>query len=131
MAEGHPRDECLQCGQSRAQVKANGPYCATVTGYEYVETLDEWDRHHWRDWSDAELKRHGLLPEQYDEHRRTNIYDLEFPARAAHCKEHGHSYPKAWHPPMHRDLLSMYSGMEHVCMCCYETRMGNESDDHH
>ena len=114
------RVECLQCGQTREEVRRNQTYCATTTGYEVVETLDEWDRHHWRDWSDMELERAGLLPGQYEAHRRTNVYDLEWPAREAACERRGHhNYPPAWHAPMHRDLLEMYRGMEHVCMTCY------------
>lgn len=86
-------DTCLQCGQTRAEVKANNTYCATVTGYEVVETLDEWDRHHWRDWSDKELERHGLDPSMWDANRRTGIYDLEWPARESHCLLNGHREP--------------------------------------
>lgn len=100
-------DTCLQCGQSRAEVKANDTYCATVTGYETIETLDEWDRHHWRDWSDAELKRHGLDPSKWNAHRRTGIYDLEWPARESHCLRVGHTEPDA-----------DWAGVD-VCPVCY------------
>lgn len=110
--------ECLQCGQTKALVKREGTYCATVEGYEYVETRDEWERHHWRDWSNTELERHGLHPSLWDENRRTNVYDLEFPARASHCMENGHTYPKPWHPPMAKWKLDAFPA--DLCMCCYE-----------
>lgn len=85
-------DRCLQCGKSRIEVK--DPYnfpCATATGYEVVETLDEWERHHWRDWSDSELKTAGILPEFYDQHRRDSFYDLQY----VECEHHvqGHRFP--------------------------------------
>lgn len=85
-------DTCLQCGKTRAEVR--DPYdwpCATATGYEVVETLDEWDRHHWRDWSDKELENAGILPEFFDEHRRDNVYELPY----APCDHHvrGHNFP--------------------------------------
>lgn len=87
-----PRDRCLQCGKSRRQ--ARDPYdriCATATGYEVVEMLDEWDRHHWRDWSDTELAQVGILPEFYDEHRRDSWYDLPY-APCEHTSS-GHRLP--------------------------------------
>lgn len=87
-----PKDVCLQCGKSREEVKKpfNWP-CATESGYEVIETLDEWDRHHWRDWSDNDLGAAGILPEFYDEHRRDNIYTLPY----AECEHHvrGHVFP--------------------------------------
>ena len=122
-----PKDTCLQCGQSREEVKRNDTYCATVTGYEVVEGLDEWDRHHWRDWSDADLKRHGIHPSLWAEHRRTGIYDLEFPARESHCMANGHTYPRPWHPPMHRDLLDMYPA--DLCLVCYTTKAEETRND--
>ena len=102
-----PVDNCLQCGQTRAEVKANDTFCATVTGYEVIETNDEWERHHWRDWSDAELRRHGIEPSLWNAHRRTDIYGLEFPFRESICIREGHSEPV----PDYWD--------EHTCPCCY------------
>lgn len=116
-----PKDTCLQCGKTREEAKDywNQP-CATATGYEVIEGLDEWDRHHWRDWSDTELKRHGLHPSLWDANRRTDIYNLEFPARESHCIDHGHTYPKPWHPPMHKWLLDALP--PDICTVCYETK---------
>lgn len=88
-----PKDHCLQCGKSREQVRDyfDRP-CATATGYETVETLDEWERHHWRDWSDRELDAAGILPEFYDQHRRDDVYALQY-APCEHQKA-GHMYPR-------------------------------------
>src|SRR5690606_22983548 len=88
-----PKDRCLQCGKSREQVKNyfDSP-CATASGYEVVEGLDDWERHHWRDWSDAELRRSGIKPEFFNEHRRDDWYDLPY----APCEHtgRGHSFPE-------------------------------------
>lgn len=74
-----PADQCLQCGKSRAEVRdpLNSP-CATASGYEVMEALHEWLRHHWRDWSDRELRGHGVHPEAFARHRRTDIYSFEY-----------------------------------------------------
>lgn len=86
-----PKDTCLQCGQSREEVRANDTYCATVSGYEYEEVDAEWDRHHWRDWSDAELRGY-ILPEFFEQHRRDSMQDLGY-APCDHT-ERGHMYPE-------------------------------------
>lgn len=52
--------ECLHCDQTRAVVKANGYYCATV-GHDW-ECQEEWPRHRWADWTDKELAGMGVLP---------------------------------------------------------------------
>lgn len=73
------KDCCLQCGKSREHVKDYfNSACATETGYECIEGLDEWPKHHWRDWSDKQLAAIGVLPEAFDRHRRDSIYDLEY-----------------------------------------------------
>lgn len=82
-------DECLQCGKSRAQVRDwFDSLCATAEGYETVETLDEWPRHHWSDWSDTELTRNGILPRAFEKHRRSSIYDLPYAACADTVRGH-------------------------------------------
>lgn len=115
-----PKDTCLQCGQTRAQVRQEGTSCGTTEGYEVVEMLDEWARHHWRDWSDAELKAQGIHPSLWEENRRTDFYDLWLPHRRSHCMQNGHKYPRPWHPPMHRDRLDMFP--PDTCLTCYEKR---------
>jgi hypothetical protein len=79
----------------------------TVSGYETPEIQDEWERHHYRDWSDSELSREGLHPDQFDEYRRAHIYTLEFPAREAWCRQEGH-FP----------IDLEYSGPD-ICPGCY------------
>ncbi|MGN6589485.1 MAG: hypothetical protein ACTHKE_04260 [Sphingomicrobium sp.] len=64
-------ERCLNCDQTRAQIKSRNSFCATVSGFEYPEIDAEWSRHRWADWNDAELKRFGIKPEAYDKHRRT------------------------------------------------------------
>lgn len=85
-------DVCLQCGKCREQVRDyfDSP-CATATYGEYVEGLDDWLRHHWRDWSDADLAKYGLPESWWNTNRRTDYYDLEFAWREATCQEQGHA----------------------------------------
>lgn len=84
-------DVCLQCGKSRTAVKDryNSP-CATATGYEVVETQDDWDRHHWRDWSDAELRAQGVHESLWASNRRTDFYSFEYVWRESECIRKGH-----------------------------------------
>lgn len=83
-------DTCLQCHQTRYEVRTNNTYCSTVSGYEYVEVDDEWERHHWRDWSDAELRNMDIHPNFWDRNRRTPIQDLEYVWMESKCFEEGH-----------------------------------------
>ncbi len=90
-------DTCLQCGKSREQVKDyyDSP-CATATYGETVEGLDDWDRHHWRDWSNKSLLAAGILPEHFEDHRRDDVYSLPY-APCEHTKW-GHRYPEQDEP---------------------------------
>lgn len=113
-----PRSVCLQCGETREAVKANGYTCATLSGYETVEVDEEWDRHHWRDWSDSELDRIGVSPHRRDENRRTVWRDMEFVVLQSICDQQGHVYestddPDSYHFGVPKDL----------CIRCY-TRTG-------
>lgn len=111
MSEQVPENTCLQCDKTREEVKDyfNSP-CATATGYEVVETLDEWDRHHWRDWSAMELNRMGIHASFYENNKRTNIYDLEFVIMQSICLKEGHV------PGRGNDH---FEAPEYVCMRCY------------
>lgn len=114
------KDTCLQCGRTREEVRWESTSCGVTSDYDVFDLLDEWDRHHWRDWSDAELAAQGIHPSLWDANRRTGIYDLEWPALASMCIENGHRYPNPWHPPMHLDALKMFPPDD--CLVCYETR---------
>lgn len=70
--------ECLQCGQSKAQVKAEQTICATEGGYEYLEITNEWPRHRWAPWSDAELTLHGIKAESYAKYRLWPLLEFEY-----------------------------------------------------
>lgn len=87
-----PIDTCLQCGKTREEVKDyyNSP-CATASYGETVEGLDDWDRHHWRDWSNKTLLAIGIFPEYFAEYRREDYYALPY-AACEHTKR-GHAYP--------------------------------------
>lgn len=83
---------CLQCEQSRNEVRANKTICGIEEGYEYRELVAEWPRHHWRDWSDTELTAVGIKPEFFDVYRRWSISQL--PYAACEHLERGHDFPK-------------------------------------
>lgn len=85
-----PKDTCLQCEQTREEVKRNDTICGIEGGYECIELIAEWDRHHWRDWSDTELLSFGILPKFFDQHRRDSASSMEC-APCEHTK-YGHSY---------------------------------------
>ncbi len=73
---GLPVDTCLQCEQSRAEVKAKDTICGIVSGYEYVELDHEWPRHHWRGWADSELST--IKPEVRGDYRRARLVDIQY-----------------------------------------------------
>ncbi|AYN55833.1 hypothetical protein PP635_gp54 [Arthrobacter phage Auxilium] len=102
----------MQCEQSRAEVKAKNTICGIVSGYEYVELDHEWPRHHWRDWSDAELRQTHLLPERYDQFRRARLADIQY----APCED-----TKVGHRPLQEepDKDHYFWGMKKgQCMDC-------------
>lgn len=73
-----PIGACLQCEQTPAQVRENQTICGIEGGYEYIELEAEWPRHHWRDWSDVELRKSGIKPDAYESHRRTAATSLQY-----------------------------------------------------
>ena len=102
-----PTDTCLHCGETRAAVKANGLYCATVDGYG--ECSEEWPRHRWADWNDRELAAWGVLPQFMHLHRRDDERDLQFLDCTHLGKEHrpGNPAEDECDPPAH------------ICVCCW------------
>lgn len=75
-----PEDTCLQCGQTRTQVKDNETFCGIVEGYEYPELAAEWPNHHWRDWSNKDLASSCVSPEFWDKYRRASVGSFEWVA---------------------------------------------------
>lgn len=119
---GEPRNVCLQCGETREAVKANGYTCATLSGYETVEVDEEWDQHHWRDWSDSELDRIGVSPHRREENRRTGWADMEFVALLSICDRQGHVYPESADDP---DSFC-YGIPKDLCIRCFTRKGGTE-----
>lgn len=111
-------DTCLQCGEARAVVKANGYSCATLTGYETVEADEVWERHHWRDWSDAELQRMGIHPTLWKDNRRTDVQDLHLVHGQSACirRERHVIDTTDMGPP------------DNVCVCCWGTITPEETN---
>lgn len=85
-----PDDVCLQCATSRSAVKAEGLICGIVEGYEYQELSMEWPRHHWRDWSDAELRRGQISEHRWNRVRRMSFHELDWERIASICDREGH-----------------------------------------
>ena len=75
---GLDKNTCLQCEQTRAEVKLDQTICGIVGGYEYKELEAEWPRHHWRDWSNAELTTFGILAGHFNEYRRARLVDVQY-----------------------------------------------------
>ena len=71
--------ECLNCGVTKAAIKAEGIVaCCIVGGYEYREVEEEFPNHRWRDWTDADLAANGIRPEAFDKYRRTPVTHLQW-----------------------------------------------------
>jgi len=71
--------ECLQCGETKASIKAQGIIaCCTMSVGEYAEVNDEWPQHRWKDWTDTELSRAGVMPEAFERHRRTDASTFQW-----------------------------------------------------
>lgn len=98
-----PVGTCLQCEQTREEVRREGTICGIEDGYEYRELVAEWPRHHWRDWSDAELRdisehRRALL-------RRAPTGEVKWAEIESICDREGHRTPpvedadELWCPP--------------------------------
>lgn len=71
-------DRCLQCGETRESVKANGYICGIMSGGEYDELLYDFPTHRWADWHDAALSGAGIKSEAFHKYRRTNIENLQW-----------------------------------------------------
>lgn len=70
------QDACLQCGESREKIEKENYFCVTITGYETPEVDDEWEEHHYGDWTDEELTEFRIHPKLWDENRRTEYKTL-------------------------------------------------------
>lgn len=90
-----PEDTCLQCNQSRARVKRDDTICGIESGYEYRELEMEWPRHHWRDWSDTELRAMRITGHRWSRLRRAPLADLEWEIVESICDREGHREPPA------------------------------------
>ena len=106
--------ECLHCGQTKGEVKANQTYCATVD--YFGECIDDWPQHRWRDWSDKDLKDLGVLPEHYEKYRRFNVADFQF----IDCTHRGLEHKTL----QDDDILPDY-----VCVGCWADTRDKENND--
>ncbi|KQO98571.1 hypothetical protein [Leifsonia sp. Leaf264] len=88
-----PEGTCLQCEQTRDEVRREHTICGIEGGYEYRELIEQWDRHHWRDWSDAELRTFGIREERWADIRRLILADLDWVAVEERCARDGHTPP--------------------------------------
>lgn len=70
--------ECLHCGILRGDARRQRAACEIWGGYEYVELEEEWPRHRWRDWTDADLAASDIRPDAYERHRRDPVRALSW-----------------------------------------------------
>lgn len=110
-----PVNTCLQCEQSREEVRRDKTICGIEDGYEYRELVAEWPRHHWRDWSDAELTQAGIKPEFFELYRRWSISAIGY-ADCDHIQR-GHTYPEK---DVYYDEHLMHP--KNMCMTCGERK---------
>lgn len=110
------KNVCLQCGESRETVKANGYICGIMSGGEEPELMHDWPQHRWRDWTDTELKRLGILPEFFDQYRRTPEDEFQFVDCAHLGQEHDYNTTGD-------DMLPP----EYVCLRCWHDTRDGES----
>lgn len=79
MSETTDTRECLQCGETKASIKAQGiVLCGIMSGYEQPELAYEFPTHRWADWRDTDLKGFDVKPEAYDKHRRTDALTFQW-----------------------------------------------------
>lgn len=104
---------CLQCGETRASVKANGYICGIMGGGEYNELVDEWPSHRWADWNDNALASAGIKSEAFHKHRRTEIQSLQWVA----CEDTVRGHTPATEP----DDYLYYGADIGQCITCHHT----------
>lgn len=84
---------CLQCCEARQAVRAQGLHCALMSGGEQPEVGDEWERHRWRSWTDAEMESLGIHPDLFETNRRTQVHELVWAVVESQCLREGHEMP--------------------------------------
>ncbi|AOZ64637.1 hypothetical protein SEA_CHUBSTER_86 [Arthrobacter phage Chubster] len=80
--------ECLHCGQTRGQVRAEGNGCATVDYEGHCQ--EDWPQHRWADWKPEEIPNY-IKTEAKHKYVRWNIATLQYAACEDTIK--GHVYP--------------------------------------
>ncbi|AWN07699.1 hypothetical protein HOT31_gp028 [Microbacterium phage Hendrix] len=119
-ARGLPAGTCLHCQQTRAEVKANQTYCATLTTGEYTEVDQEWPRHRWADWGNIALLAAGIKPEYFNLYRRASQWDLEWAAcehlTRGHIPSNGSKEDREW-----------FGTEKGQCVACGKKNVGEES----
>lgn len=80
MSAPDPGQRCLQCGDTRASIKATGYICGIMSGGESDELVEDWPTHRWADWGDKALAGAGIKSEAFHKYRRTYIWDLQWVA---------------------------------------------------
>jgi hypothetical protein len=103
---------CLNCGETPTSIKRQRiVLCGSVEGYETPELTEEWPRHRWADWRDADLAGFGVKPEAYDRHRRTRTMTFQWIA----CEDtiRGHVLSDG-----SDEDREMYSAVAGQCIAC-------------
>jgi len=91
-------DVCLQCGETRGAVAAEELICGIMSGYEQPELEYEFARHHWRDWSNAELRAFGIPEDRFDRYRRLDWQSFRWVLPGIRCELEGHTEPSDFAP---------------------------------
>lgn len=77
----NPDDACLQCHETRGEIKRRGYFCATVSHTESGSEVDaEWPRHRFKPWTPKEIEAQRLALEAENKYLDEEIAKLpEFP----------------------------------------------------
>lgn len=117
--------ECLNCGETPSSIKREGiVLCGIVEGYYEPELTEEWPRHHWVDWRDAELARFGVKPEAYDRHRRTRTLNFQWIA----CEDTVRGHVLSDGSDADREMYGAVAGQCIACGKKHGDQEGKEGD---
>lgn len=81
-----PVDWCLQCGDTRIEVKESQAICGTLDCDGELDHEFPGGRHRWADWPDRQLA--FLRPEFRDAYRRAYVFALDGAPCAYRVEEH-------------------------------------------
>ena len=102
-------DKCLQCDETRGAIRNEQLICGTVD--YYGELGDEWPRHRFKPWTEAELAEQARVEQAIAEHyegmveffnaeaARMNALCAEYEAEHGRQPTYEETWALGWHDP--------------------------------